>query len=134
MGRVTTTALDRAGIRRTSVIQVSSPLTPATAEGINDAFLVEAAKPQFSGSVTIAGWSCQLTDGTPIHASQIALSLNRRINLRDMLDPLAGTIGRIARIVGVSYSADTEEAQVTLDNSTHDFDAFIARIAQDASF
>jgi hypothetical protein len=126
--RITTTPLDRRKMRRTRITTVQKALTPALADRVNAAFLVEASRPQFSGSVVIRGPAARLrSDGSRVEASWFLGQAGELIHLANVPNPEGG-LGRDARLVGCSYDPEQDEATLTFDNATHRLDRLLARV------
>jgi hypothetical protein len=128
MTRVATTPLDAAGLRRTKVLQAQSAITPVLADQLNDALLIDTARPQFRGSVRVQGWELQVAaDGTPVHASSMLDRVGERVRLALLPDPETGVSPRVPRLVAVSYDAAEQAATLTFDNAPHAEDRLAAR-------
>lgn len=127
--RVATTPLDAAGVRRTKVLQATNVVTPLLADQLNDALLVDTARPQFRGSIRVQGWTVRLVGaGASVHASSLLDRCGERMRLMLLPDPQTGVSPRVARLVAVSYDAAEQAATLTFDNAPHAQERVAARV------
>jgi hypothetical protein len=123
---------DRRGFRRTKILPVSNALPPdnVAANVIADTWLSGHKTTPFKGSSTMVGNGAarDILTGEDIPPERLLLKTMELIRFNDRADPDTGGHGRDGRIVGVSYSAATDTAQVTIDNSRASFEALMARL------
>jgi len=123
--------LDAAGVTRTRTLSVQAALTQASGEVIGDAWLATRSVRPTRGQVTVPGAQAvrSATSGAPVTPAALLLNVGERIRLSHRWDPDTGGWGRDATITSVTWAADTDTAQVTLDSPRDRMDAVLSRMA-----
>jgi len=127
-----TDIVGRRAFRRSKILPVSNPL-PAVrvaANAIADAWLPGHKTTPFRGSVTVTGSRAvrEVRTGIPVPPELMLIRTMELLRFTDRGDPTTGAWGRDGRIVAVTYTADTDQAQATVDNTRQDFEALMARL------
>lgn len=130
MKRVSASPLDAHGIRRSQVVTVQNPLTRALGDKVADAFLVDVARSQLRGSISVTGWAARDMTGAAIPAASLLGRAGDLVRLTNRIDPVTGTLGRNARVIGVQYADASDTATIQLDNTRTRLDVLQARMAQ----
>lgn len=122
------TMLDRRGVRRTVSVQIEGEATQDKADALAHAQLIDVSRVVFRGSITCSAYSIQpIGGGPPIENAHLLSRTGDMIRLLDEVDPVSGTPGRDARIVGVSFDASTGEVTLELDSTRHDLEKVQAK-------
>lgn len=125
------TIVDRRGFKRRKILPIQNALPSdlVAAQSIGDTWLPGHKATPFKGSVVVvgAGTVRDVLTGEDVPPERLLLDTTELIRFSDRLDPDTGGQGRDGRIAAVSYSATTDTAQVTVDNSRSDFEALLAR-------
>lgn len=126
----TGTLVDRRGFQRSKVLPVRSSLTTAVAEQMGDIWLTAHRTTPLKGTARVTrGGARSVLDGTPVHPAALLTKTGEMIRLSHVIDPDTASIGRDARIAGVTYRPAASEAEVTLDNSRSSVEALFERLA-----
>lgn len=127
----TSTILDAASATRTRTLSVQAALTQAGGEAIGDAWLATRSARPTRGQVTVPGAQAvrSATSGAPVTPAALLLYVGERIRLSHRWDPDTGGWGRDAAITSVTWAADTDTAQVTLDSPRDRIDVVLSRLA-----
>ena len=67
--------------------------------------------------------------GQPVPAARLLRETGQLIHFSDRVDPVSGANGVNGRITEVRWSAESDTAEVTLDNSRMNFEVLLSRIA-----
>jgi hypothetical protein len=129
--RVLAGPISRRGFIRTKVLPLEFPCTPASAQQIADTYAADHLRTQFKGTVTIHGGRSvsKITSGDVVPVYQLPLYTQELFRLNNRIDPDSGGVGRDGRIATVEVDVDTQTAQVALDNTRNNFEAYLARLA-----
>lgn len=124
-----TPALDRYGYARTKLLSVQSQITPAVAASMAATYLANIAATPFKGSINVQGQGGVRTvlGGQKMHPSQLLPECGQLIRL-PLVDPNTGGWGRDVMIAGVSYTHDTESADITLDTDNSRFQSLLEQM------
>ena len=124
------TIVEKAGFRRTKVIDASFMLTDPAAVRIADKYLAGHKTSPFKGRRTLTGPRAVRNSLTGQYEGLERLLLRYGQPLMDTsaIDPDTGLPGRAGRIATVSYKPATDTAVVELDNSRANFEALLERI------
>jgi hypothetical protein len=126
------TLVDRRGFRRRKILPISNALPPdnVAANVITDTWLSGHKTTPFKGANTLVGNGAarDILTGEDIPPERLLLRTMELVRFSDRPDPDTGGHGRDGRIVGVSYSAATDTAQVTIDNTRQNFESLMARL------
>lgn len=127
------TILDRRGVTRARELQVNStlPSDGVLAAAIGDAWLANHASAPFRGSVTATGPDSvrDRQSGQPIPLTRLLRDTGQLIHFSNRTDPVTGANGTNGRVTEVKWTADTDVAEVTLDNTRQNFETLLNRIA-----
>lgn len=126
------TLVDRRGFRRSKVLQVSSPLDTAGVVGaqLGDTYLSNHRTAQFKGTASITGPTTrEILTGKSIPPEQLGMRTGELLRFNDRVDPDTGAVGRDGRISSVKYTLADDKATVTIDNTSQNFEALLARLA-----
>lgn len=125
------TLADSRGFFRTKVLPVNATLPDdlVAAKQIADTWLPDHVGTPFRGSLSVTGSRAvrEVTTGQRVPPEVLLTKTMELIRFTDRANPDDGTWGRDGRVVGVQYSADTDTAQVTIDNSRQSFEALMNR-------
>ena len=127
------TVVDRRGFSRGKELQVNStlPTEGVLAAALGDRWLRNHANSPFKGSCTLTGPEAVRgrQSGQPVPAARLLRETGQLIHFSDRVDPVTGANGVNGRITEVRWSADSDTAEVTLDNSRMNFEVLLSRIA-----
>jgi hypothetical protein len=126
------TLVDKRGFNRTKVLSMSSPLDVAGLIGtqLGDTYLASHKTAQFKGSATVTGPTArEILTSKPVQPEQLGLAVNGLLRFNDRVDPDTGAMGRDGRIAAVNYNFAEDKARVTIDNTSQNFEALLARLA-----
>lgn len=126
------TLVDRRGFLRTKVLQVSSMLDTSGAIGaqLGDTFLSNHKTAQFKGTARIVGPTArEILTGRSIQPEQLGMRTGELLRFSDRIDPDTGAVGRDGRIAAVKYRLAEDDAMVTIDNTSQNFESLLARLA-----
>lgn len=123
------TRVDRRGFRRTKRLPIDAPIpTDGTAANqILDTFLATHKTAQFKGEYVITGPVREILTGKTVPPEQLGMRTTELLRFTDRIDPDTGAVGRDGRIVRVKYSHAEDQASVSIDNSSQNFEALLAR-------
>lgn len=108
--------------QRTQAISLEGTATAAQAQTVADAFMTDQADRRVEGQVSVApGMLVERPSGQPLHPSRLLLAGGDRLWLEEAEDH--------GRVVRVSYTHDTETAQVDLTEPMDDLDRTLAHLA-----
>ena len=129
--RAVPTIVDRRGFQRTKVLPYSGVLDTgnAIASQIGDAYLANHKSAQFRGTAKIIGPAREVLTGRAIPPEQICMRTGELLRFGDRIDPDTGAVGRDGRIVQASYDLATDAVTVSIDNTSTNFEALLARLA-----
>lgn len=120
----------RQGFTRSQVLPLNTAATSASATQIGQVWLTQRQAQSFKGSLTVTGsGGVRSMTGAPWHPSVLLLQPGQLIRLADRVDPSTGQMGRDATIASVSYSHDSGQATVQLDNERDRLAPLLARLA-----
>lgn len=124
------TLVDRRGFRRTKILPVRSALTAGMANQIGDTFLRGHQVTPFKGDLTVTGQGGvrRGLGGQAVHPAHLGLEVNQLIRFSDRVNPDTGGWGRSGRIVAVSYKHADQQASVSLDSTSGNLEALLARL------
>lgn len=127
----TANLLTAAGITRAKTLGVNASITTASAEAIGDAWLATRNVRPTRGSISVTGGAAVRGIGSNIGlpAAHLLRLCGQRIRLAHRWDPDDGSIGREGSITSVTWNADTDTAQVTLDSPRDRLDVLLGRLA-----
>lgn len=119
------------GATRTRILGAQAALTVAAAEVIGDAWLARRVRRPTRGSITAAGAGRlrMLTSGAPVTPAEMLRWPGELVRLADRWDPDTGGWGRDATISQVTWTADTDTVQLTLDSPKERLDVVLGRYA-----
>ena len=127
------TVVDRRGFSRGKELQVNStlPSDGVLAAAIGDTWLRNHANSPFKGACTLTGPEAVRgrQSGQPVPAARLLRETGQLIHFSDRVDPVSGANGVNGRITEVRWSAESDTAEVTLDNSRMNFEVLLSRIA-----
>lgn len=121
----------RQGYNKRNSLPLESSVTSALMTQMASIYLGNHETSPFKGEQTVQGWGDvrDVLSGTPVHAFHLLTKTEEQMRFGDRIDPDTGGIARDGRIKAVTYSAETETAQVTIDNESRKFEAVAARMA-----
>lgn len=127
------TVLDRRGRRRTKVLEVTSWPLPAdgiAATQLADTYLAGHRLTPFKGRCVVQGNRAvrNILTGDYVHLAQLGLRTGELIRFSDRQDPDTGAWARDGRLVAVTYTPQSDTAELTIDNTRTSFEALLARI------
>jgi hypothetical protein len=116
--RNATGLLGRKAKTRMAVLSINAKLAQADAQQIGDAYLANVATyPPFKGQLTVGGYvvtDAQSNEPIPVYRIQPG----DIIQVNDIPDPNRnGAMGRMGKVVGVTYDHTSKTATLDLDNS-----------------
>lgn len=124
------TLLDRRGVRRTISVQIEGEATQDKADALAKAQLTDVTRVVFRGSITCSAYSIEpFGGGVPVENAHLLSRTGDMIRLLDEIDPVTGAAGRNARIVGVSFDAESGSVTLELDSTRHDLEKVQAQQA-----
>lgn len=127
---LTSGLLDDQGFDRTATLQVSAPMTTASAQALGDIWLAQKANPAMKGSLVVTGHGgARRVTGGGIHPSELMLRVGEKVRLGHLVDPADGSMARDSLIKSVSYAHDSETATLELDSERGNFETFLERLA-----
>lgn len=107
------TLIDRRGFRRRIALQ-SDVSTSTAAAAHADAFLDTAQYPPFKGSLSLTGYARKYGTDESVPVGQIPDG--EALLVYDDANPATGSVGRVGIIERVSYSHESQTAQIDLDS------------------
>ncbi len=124
------TLVNRRGFRRTKVLQVDSVLGEdgIAAGQIGDLWLSNHKTAQFKGSANIVGPVRHIKSGRSVPPEQLGLHTGGLLRFNNRIDPDTGALGRDGRIATVSYNLAADQANVTVDNTSQNFEVLLSRL------
>lgn len=124
------TIIERSNFQRTKVISTSFAGTQESYARIGDLWLQNHRKVPFRGSANLVGNSAvrDIKSGSPVAPETLLLHTDSLLRFSHRVDPDTGEAGRDGRIADVTYTLDTDSAQVSIDSSRSNFEAFMARV------
>lgn len=127
------TVMDRRGVRRAREVQVNStlPSDGVLAAAIGDTWLANHASSPFRGSVNATGPDAvrDRQSEQPVPLARLLRDTGQLIHFSNRVDPVTGANGINGRIAEIRWTADTDTAEVTLDNTRTNFETLLSRIA-----
>lgn len=119
-----------AGAIRAKNLGADAALTVAAAEVIGDAWLSRRGTRPTRGGIQAPGvGALRRAGGGDVAPAEALRYVGELVRLMDRVDPDTGGLGRDATIVGVSYDADTDTAQLQLDAPLDRLDVLLTRFA-----
>lgn len=122
---------DRRGGVKGYVIQSDAALTPAAAQQLCDVFLAQHNKMPFRGTIhATSRRSVSLhPSGANCPTYQLLRYPGELCTFKHLQDPDTGALGRDGRIAKVTYTWQSDSAQVDIDSTPGSFEAIAARLA-----
>jgi len=125
---VSTTLPDRRAFARTKVLPIGSAMTTAVAQRFGDLWLAEKTRAPFAASVLVTGNGVRrIIGGQTIPPWTLGNYIGEKLRVAHRVDPDTGAVGRDGRIVAVTYSVDTGQASITLDERRDSFERVLAK-------
>lgn len=124
------TLVDRRGFRRTKRLPIDAVLPPdgVAAAQICDAFLATHKLAQFKGEFAITGPVREVQTDKSVPPEQLGMLTTELLRFDDRVDPDTGATGREGRIAKVTYTLADDTARVSIDNTSANFEALLARL------
>lgn len=128
--QVQDTIVDRRGFRRTKRLQVTAALASdgIAATQIADAYLSTHKLAQFKGDYQITGPVRDILTGRTVPPDELLARTGELLLFMDRTDPDTGAVGRVGRIVQVTYDYETDQATVAIDNTSSNFLVLLERL------
>lgn len=125
----TPTLVDRRGFTRAKELPVQAAMPEEAAAVIGDLWLDAHRTTPYKGTFRVQGDQAIRDPATGAYIELEELLLHTMELVRDTaaIDPDTGGVGRDGRIAEVTYTPETDEAIVTLDNSRSSYEALLAR-------
>ena len=122
------TLADRRAFARSTVLPISSAITEAVAQRFGDLWLAEKTRAPFAASVTVTGNGVRkVIGGETVPPWTLGNYIGEKLRVSNRVDPDTGAVGRDGRIVAVTYSVDTGQASITLDERRDAFEKVLAK-------
>lgn len=120
----------RRGFTRSARVDVSTAVTSAVADRINDLWLSEHKTAPFAGTLKIVGGGARRPlSGQSIPPQTFLLYSGEKVRLSNRVDPDTGNWGRDGRIAGVTYRHNDRSVEISIDDQRHLFEEILARYA-----
>ena len=125
---IDTTLPDRRGFPRCKTLPIRSAMTTAVAQRFGDLWLAEKTRAPFAASVQVTGNGVRkVIGGETVPPWTLGNYVGEKLRVAHRVDPDTGAVGRDGRIVGVTYSVDTGQATITLDERRDSFERVLAK-------
>ena len=124
-----TGTLDRNGLVRTALLESNAALTDAGAAQLADIWLRTHVVTPMKGSVTVGlGDVVDYTSGGPVPPAALLRMVGEYAHFGNLRDPDTGALGRDGLIVSATYDADSDTAELTIDNERGSFEKVLSRV------
>ena len=125
---VDTTLPDRRQFPRCRTLPIRSAITDTVAQRFGDLWLAEKTRAPFAASITVTGNGVRrIIGGQTIPPWTLGNYIGEKLRVAHRVDPDTGAVGRDGRIVAVTYSVDTGQASITLDERRDSFERVLAK-------
>ncbi len=116
---------------RTKILPISNPINTTTSTQIGNTFLLAHRTTPMRGTITGAGRTAfrDAKTGLSVPPAAMCSMTGELIRLTNKSNPDTGGFGREARIANVTYTLADDRAEVTLDDTRRNFEAFLSRLA-----
>jgi hypothetical protein len=122
---------DRRGYTKAFTIDSNATLTAAAASQLCDVFLAQHNTMPFQGTIHATSRKAVALSagGVQVPPAKLLRYGGEKVSFKHLIDPDTGALGRDGRIAQVTYSADTDSAEVAIDSTSGSYEAITARLA-----
>ena len=125
---VSTTLPDRRDFPRARTLPIRSAITEEVAQRFGDLWLAEKTRAPFAASINVTGNGVRrILGGQSVPPWQLGDLIGEKLRVNHRVDPDTGAVGRDGRIVAVTYSVDSGQASITLDERRDAFEKVLAK-------
>lgn len=119
------------GYNKRVSLPIGHTVTTALINQLAPVYLANHQSSPFKGEMVVQGWgdSRAVVSDHPVHAFHHLTKTEELMRFGDRLDPDTGAVCRDGRMKTVTYTADTEESVIAIDNESRKFEALAGRIA-----
>jgi len=125
---IDSTLPDRREFPRCRTLPIRSAITDTVAQRFGDLWLAEKTRAPFAASITVTGNGVRrILGGQSVPPWTLGNLIGEKLRVNHRVDPDTGAVGRDGRIVAVTYTVDTGQASITLDERRDSFERVLAK-------